>query len=60
MCLASFTLAKFPFPIVLISLYLPTYTSSPGGLDDWLTFNLPEDPPPLLPELAPPADDGLE
>ena len=33
MCLASLTLAKFPFPIVLSSLYFPTYTSSPGGRD---------------------------
>ncbi len=56
MCLASLTLAKFPFPIVFSSLYFPTYTSSPGGLDE-LDFDLPEDPPPLLPELAP-AEEG--
>ncbi len=59
MCLASFTLAKFPFPIVFKSLYLPTYTSSPGGLEDWDIFNLPEEPPVLLPpELPPEADAG--
>lgn len=34
MCLASFTFAKFPFPMVLSSLYLPTYTSSPGGREE--------------------------
>lgn len=34
MCFASLTLAKFPLPIVLTSLYLPTYTSSPGGRDE--------------------------
>ena len=52
MCLASLTLAKLPFPMVFSSLYFPTYTSSPGGLEE-LDFDLPEDPPPLLPELAP-------
>lgn len=57
MCLASFTLAKLPFPIVFNSLYLPTYTSSPGGLELWLVFNLPEDPL-LPPELAPEAEEG--
>lgn len=34
MCLASFTLAKLPLPIVFRSLYLPTYTSSPGGREE--------------------------
>ena len=55
MCLASLTLAKFPFPIVFTSLYFPTYISSPGGLLE-VPFDLDEDPPPL-PEVAP-ADEG--
>lgn len=33
-CLASFTFAKFPLPIVFSNLYFPTYTSSPGGLEE--------------------------
>uniref|UniRef100_A0A8D8M7K7 Uncharacterized protein n=1 Tax=Cacopsylla melanoneura TaxID=428564 RepID=A0A8D8M7K7_9HEMI len=33
-CLASLTLAKFPFPIVLSSLYLPMWGSSRSRRDD--------------------------
>ena len=58
MCLASLTLAKFPFPIVFTNLYFPTYISSPGGLLE-VPFDLDEDPLPLLPEEAP-ADEGRE
>ena len=47
MCLASLTLAKFPLPMVLSSLYFPTYISSPGGRDEEADFPRPEELPPL-------------
>lgn len=52
MCFANLTLAKFPFPIVLTNLYFPTYTSSPGGLEEEGRLRLPDDefPPPSRPD----------
>ena len=55
MCLASLTLAKFPLPMVFTNLYLPTYTSSPGGRDEEVDGRLrllddEELPPPSRPD----------
>ena len=45
MCLASLTLAKFPFPIVLSNLYFPMWGSSPPArLDEILADELPSLP----------------
>lgn len=44
MCLASLTLAKFPFPIVLSSLYFPMWGSSPVRREDIRAEDEPSPP----------------
>lgn len=46
MCLASLTLAKLPFPIVLIKRYLPICVSSADGLFRGTTLALGVELPP--------------